>query len=689
MKKRYTTIALAAAVIMNTFGVSYQTAFAKTLLQKTLDFEKSAVEAGFITTDYSDYLAEEADNHALNVNNKANEIKLEFADSENGKKTVLADGETISVMFDVKFESAALSAASVVPIFTDSDGNIIENELCVFRILAGKLNLTGSNTENNIQLIGKKDTYYNVEYIIDKAAKTYKVKVDGEEKFAGALDNSPETVGGLDSITIKGEKSKNVTFDNIVITISDSSNDPDKPTDPTDPTDPGETEEPEEDSELFCNYNFEKDTVGKAPAGDGITCAVKNKSVSVDDYFKVVEHEGLDGKTSKMLRIKHDGSLTYADFNFIKFMFSENAESPILEYSYDVMAIAEDHVAAGLGMFDYYYDGNKNIVNMSMWGLPTFGMTGRYMQNWYTNIKDGSAPQFTAGKGVWTNIRIIVNTVTNTMSMYHDGLEVPNGINVKPARFDTSSEADRNIDGWSGFQIYGGRNDKTDFEFYYDNIKIYKREPVIFTAQQSENDISTAGAELTFKANRDIASMSEPVIKDSKGNNISPKNYIIKKDSEGFTVSFNNGVLNKKSKYTINVESAYDSNQIGLADKFMYEFTTEPENYDVTCKVMNGEDKVESLSGLGGQTVNIYAKNRNYKTEKEKEFITFAVLTDSKGKMIAIKTIDSGNLKNGEESEKSVEFTLPDGDLIGYELRIMTWDSMLTGNKLFKSLIVK
>lgn len=686
MKKRYTTIALAAAVIMNTFGVSYQTALAKTLLQKTLDFEKTAAEAGFIASDYSDCLVEEADNHVLNVSNKTSEVKLEFAEDETGKKVVLTDGETISVMFDVKFESVALSSASLIPIFTDSDGNIIENELCVFRILNGKLNLTGSNTENNIQLIGKKDTYYNVEYIIDKAAKTYKVKVDGEEKFAGVLDNSPETVGGLDSISIKGEKSKNVTFDNIVITISDSSNDPDKP---TDPTDPGETEEPEEDSELFCNYNFEKDTVGKAPAGDGITYKVHNNSVSADDYFKVVEHEGLDGKTSKMLRIKYDSSLTYTDFNFIRFMFSENAESPILEYSYDVMAIAEDHVAAGLGILDYYYDENKNIVFMSRWGKTTFGMSGRYQQNWYTKTKDGSTPQFTAGKGVWTNIRIIVNTVTNTMSIYHDGLEVPRGINVKPERFDTSSEADRNIDGWSGIQIFGGKNDKTDFEFYYDNIKVYKREPVIFTAQQSENDISTAGAELTFKANRDIVSMSDPVIEDSKGNNISPKNYTIKKDSEGFTVSFNNGVLNKKSKYTINVESAYDSNQIGLADKFMYEFTTEPENYDVTCKVMNGEDKLESLSGLGGQTVNIYAKNRNYKTEQEKEFITFAVLTDSKGKMIAVKTIDSGNLKNGEESEKSVEFTLPDGDLIGYELRIMTWDSMLTGNKLFKSLFIK
>ena len=59
-----------------------------------------------------------------------------------------------------------------------------------------------------------------------------------------------------------------------------------------------------------------------------------------------------------------------------------------LKYSYDVMAIAENHVAAGLGIFDYYYDENKNIVLCkSRWGKTTFGMSGRYQQNWYTKIK--------------------------------------------------------------------------------------------------------------------------------------------------------------------------------------------------------------------------------------------------------------------------------------------------------------
>lgn len=680
MKKKYAVLALAAAVMINTFGITSPNTLAKTLVQKTLDFEKTAEEAGFIASDYSDCVAEENGNHVISVSNKTNAVKLEFAD-ENGSKTVLTDGGEISIKFDVKFANKALSKATLLPSFTDADGNIIDDELCAFQLNLGYLTLTGS-AEGRVQ--GKQDTLYNVEYIIDKKAMTYTVKVDEEEKFSGDLNNAPKSVGGLDSITVTGGKSKTVTFDNFVITLSDSEQDPDQPT-----VSPEPTEDPEQDEELFYNYDFSNDTVGKVPSGDGITYNVNNSSISVDDYFRVVEHEGLDGKTSKMLRIKNDASLTYTNFNFIKFMFPENAESPILEYSYDVMAIAEDHIAISLGMFDYYYDDNNNIVRMSKWGQPTFGMQGRYIQNWYCKTKDGSAPQFTAGKGVWTNIRFIVNTVTNTMSVYHDGIEVSNAINAKPERFDTSSENDRNIDGWEGFMITCPKDHKTDSEFYYDNIKIYKRTPIEFTAEQSEKDVSVSGAELSFKTNREVSSISDPIVKDANGNNIDKKTYSVESDSNGFTISFKSGALDKKAKYTVNVDSAYDSNKIGLVDKFVYEFTTEPEDYDVTYKITSGENEIDSLVGLGGQTLSICAKNRNYNTAQEKEYITFAVLTDPKGKMISVKTVGSGSLKNGEEADKTVDFILPDGDLTGYELRIMTWDSMLKGNKLFKSLLIK
>ena len=680
MKKKIVSAVITTAMLLSSMQLG--TAWAATLSTRTLDFESSAADSGFIANYTEDNLYDVEGNKSLNLVS-GTDVKIEFAD-DNGAKTVLSDGKEISIKFDIKFESSISSAAEIIPNFTDSEGNAIESELCGLVVKGGKLIVTGHAAAEERYSGSAKDPY-TVEYVIDKEAKTYKVLVNSEEQFSGELNNSPSSVGGLDSIGLTGTKSKYVLVDNITVELSDGEETPVEPEEP--PVNPEEPPvEPDTDSELVFSYDFENDTVGKAPGeSDVLELRYYNSSLSKDEYFPVVEKEDINGNMSKMLHWDHNADVTYTDNNRITFSLG-NVEAEYLEYTCDVMIKSENHTGPTFGARDYCYDENGNIKEWGNWGLPSCTF-GRYTQNWYTKTWDGKAPQFTAAADKWVRLRYIVNTTKNTMTVYYNDTPLNEAVDVAPDR--GGQEKNRDIDGWVNFQIYGGRDVKTDFDFYFDNFNVYARKALEFTAQQGNTDVKTTGAELAFVSNREFTTMSDPIVLDSEGKALSQNDYSVTKSNNGFTVKFNNGALKKKSKYTIKVASAEDSKKIGLPDAYLYEFVTEPLAFDATYKVTESGNEVTSLTGLGGKTLNINSINRNYEVDGNASFVSAAVLSDSKGEIKQIIELDSGSLAKGTKSEKDNTLTLPNEDLTGYMLKILTWDSVANGNVLFDTVDIQ
>gem|GEM_PF-6494122 len=680
MKKKIVSAVITTAMLLSSMQLG--TAWAETLSTRTLDFESSAADSGFIANYTEDKLYDDEGNKSLNLVS-GTDVKIEFAD-DNGAKTVLSDGKEISIKFDIKFESSISSAAEIIPKFTDSEGNAIEGELCGLVVKGGKLIVTG-NAAEELRYSGSAKIPYTVEYVIDKEAKTYKVLVNSEEQFSGELNNSPSSVGGLDSIGLTGTKSKYVLVDNITVELSDGEETPVEPEEP--PVDPEEPPvEPDTDPELVFSYDFENDEVGKAPGeSDVLTLRLNNSSLSKDEYFPVVEKEDINGNMSKMLHWDHNADVTYTDNNRITFNLG-NVEAEYLEYTCDVMIKSENHTGPTFGARDYCYDENGNIKEWGNWGLPACTFA-RYTQNWYTKTWDGKAPQFTAAADKWVRLRYIVNTTKNTMTVYYNDTPLNEAVDVAPDR--GGQEKNRDIDGWVNFQIYGGRDVKTDFDFYFDNFNVYARKALKFTEQQDYTDIKTTGAELTFKSNREFTTMSDPIVLDSEGKALSQKDYSVTKSNNGFTVKFNNGALKKKTKYTIKVASAEDSKKIGLPDAYLYEFVTEPLAFDATYKVTESGNEVTSLTGLDGKTLNINSINRNYEVDGNASFVSAAVLSDSKGEIKQIIELDSGSLAKGTKSEKDNTLTLPNEDLTGYMLKILTWDSVENGNVLFDTVDIQ
>lgn len=680
MKKKIVSAVITTAMLLSSMQLG--TAWAATLSTRTLDFESSAADSGFIANYTEDNLYDVEGNKSLNLVS-GTDVKIEFAD-DNGAKTVLSDGKEISIKFDIKFESSISSAAEIIPNFTDSEGNAIESELCGLVVKGGKLIVTGHAAAEE-RYSGSAKEPYTVEYVIDKEAKTYKVLVNSEEQFSGELNNSPSSVGGLDSIGLTGTKSKYVLVDNITVELSDGEETPVEPEEP--PVNPEEPPvEPDTDSELVFSYDFENDTVGKAPGeSDVLELRYYNSSLSKDEYFPVVEKEDINGNMSKMLHWDHNADVTYTDNNRITFSLG-NVEAEYLEYTCDVMIKSENHTGPTFGARDYCYDENGNKTEWGNWGLPACTFA-RYNQNWYTKTWDGKAPQFTAAADKWVRLRYIVNTTKNTMTVYYNDTPLNEAVDVAPDR--GGQEKNRDIDGWVNFQIYGGRDVKTDFDFYFDNFNVYARKALNFTAQQGNTDVKTTGAELAFVSNREFTTMSDPVVLDSEGKALSQNDYSVTKSNNGFTVKFNNGALKKKSKYTIKVASAEDSKKIGLPDAYLYEFVTEPLAFDATYKVTESGNEVTSLTGLGGKTLNINSINRNYEVDGNASFVSAAVLSDSKGEIKQIIELDSGSLAKGTKSEKDNTLTLPNEDLTGYMLKILTWDSVANGNVLFDTVDIQ
>ena len=680
MKKKIVSAVITTAMLLSSMQLG--TAWAATLSTRTLDFESSAADSGFIANYTEDNLYDVEGNKSLNLVS-GTDVKIEFAD-DNGAKTVLSDGKEISIKFDIKFESSISSAAEIIPNFTDSEGNAIESELCGLVVKGGKLIVTGHAAAEE-RYSGSAKEPYTVEYVIDKEAKTYKVLVNSEEQFSGELNNSPSSVGGLDSIGLTGTKSKYVLVDNITVELSDGEETPVEPEEP--PVNPEEPPvEPDTASELVFSYDFENDTVGKAPGeSDVLELRYYNSSLSKDEYFPVVEKEDINGNMSKMLHWDHNADVTYTDNNRITFSLG-NVEAEYLEYTCDVMIKSENHTGPTFGARDYCYDENGNKTEWGNWGLPacTFG---RYNQNWYTKTWDGKAPQFTAAADKWVRLRYIVNTTKNTMTVYYNDTPLKEAVDVAPDR--GGQDKNRDIDGWVNFQIYGGRDVKTDFDFYFDNFNVYARKALNFTAQQGNTDVKTTGAELAFVSNREFTTMSDPIVLDSEGKALSQNDYSVTKSNNGFTVKFNNGALKKKSKYTIKVASAEDSKKIGLPDAYLYEFVTEPLAFDATYKVTESGNEVTSLTGLDGKTLNINSINGNYEVDGNVSFVSAAVLSDSKGEIKQIIELDSGSLAKGTKSEKDNTLTLPNEDLTGYMLKILTWDSVANGNVLFDTVDIQ
>ena len=680
MKKKIVSAVITTAMLLSSMQLG--TAWAATLSTRTLDFESSAADSGFIANYTEDNLYDVEGNKSLNLVS-GTDVKIEFAD-DNGAKTVLSDGKEISIKFDIKFESSISSAAEIIPNFTDSEGNAIESELCGLVVKGGKLIVTGHAAAEE-RYSGSAKEPYTVEYVIDKEAKTYKVLVNSEEQFSGELNNSPSSVGGLDSIGLTGTKSKYVLVDNITVELSDGEETPVEPEEP--PVNPEEPPvEPDTDSELVFSYDFENDTVGKAPGeSDVLELRYYNSSLSKDEYFPVVEKEDINGNMSKMLHWDHNADVTYTDNNRITFSLG-NVEAEYLEYTCDVMIKSENHTGPTFGARDYCYDENGNKTEWGNWGLPACTFA-RYNQNWYTKTWDGKAPQFTAAADKWVRLRYIVNTTKNTMTVYYNDTPLNGAVDVAPDR--GGQDKNRDIDGWVNFQIYGGRDVKTDFDFYFDNFNVYARKALNFTAQQGNTDVKTTGAELAFVSNREFTTMSDPIVLDSEGKALSQNDYSVTKSNNGFTVKFNNGALKKKSKYTIKVASAEDSKKIGLPDAYLYEFVTEPLAFDATYKVTESGNEVTSLTGLGGKTLNINSINRNYEVDGNASFVSAAVLSDSKGEIKQIIELDSGSLAKGTKSEQDNTLTLPNEDLTGYMLKILTWDSVANGNVLFDTVDIQ
>lgn len=680
MKKKIVSAVITTAMLLSSMQLG--TAWAATLSTRTLDFESSAADSGFIANYTEDNLYDVEGNKSLNLVS-GTDVKIEFAD-DNGAKTVLSDGKEISIKFDIKFESSISSAAEIIPNFTDSEGNAIESELCGLVVKGGKLIVTGHAAAEE-RYSGSAKEPYTVEYVIDKEAKTYKVLVNSEEQFSGELNNSPSSVGGLDSIGLTGTKSKYVLVDNITVELSDGEETPVEPEEP--PVNPEEPPvEPDTDSELVFSYDFENDTVGKAPGeSDVLELRYYNSSLSKDEYFPVVEKEDINGNMSKMLHWDHNADVTYTDNNRITFSLG-NVEAEYLEYTCDVMIKSENHTGPTFGARDYCYDENGNKTEWGNWGLPACTFA-RYNQNWYTKTWEGKTPQFDAPADKWVRLRYIVNTTKNTMTVYYNDTPLKEAVDVAPDR--GGQDKNRDIDGWVNFQIYGGRDVKTDFDFYFDNFNVYARKALNFTAQQGNTDVKTTGAELAFVSNREFTTMSDPIVLDSEGKALSQNDYSVTKSNNGFTVKFNNGALKKKSKYTIKVASAEDSKKIGLPDGYLYEFVTEPLAFDATYKVTESGNEVTSLTGLDGKTLNINSINRNYEVDGNVSFVSAAVLSDSKGEIKQIIELDSGSLAKGTKSEKDNTLTLPNEDLTGYMLKILTWDSVANGNVLFDTVDIQ
>lgn len=470
--------------------------------EETVMLNADATAGGTITlsgAEQDDKLVySDANNEKLNLKT-GTDYTVNFSDG-NGGNTALTAGNKMKIRFKMNWASFRTSKATIYPVFTDGEGKTITGNLCGLSLASNVLTFVGGVAHRNN---ASEDCI--VEFTIDKKTMKYSVVINDTVTLITnrALENSPASLGGLGGITMTGTGSGNTYVDDIKVTLLGINDDP----------------------ELVFSYDFEDDTVGKAPTEtDKLTIKIVNNLVGKDVYLPVIEKEGIDGKVSKMLHWDHNAEVVFTgDQNKITFALG-NVEGEYLEYTCDVMINSADHTGPSFGVRDYCYDENGAIKEWGSWGNPAHGFA-RYAQNWYTKTWDNKAPQFTASADKWVRIRHIVNTTKNTMTVYYNDTPLDGAVDVAPER--AGSDKNRDIDGWTNFQIYGGRDVKSDFDFYFDNLKVYSRKALNFIAQQDNKDIKTNGAELAFKANRAFVTMSDPVVYDSEGKALAQKDYSV------------------------------------------------------------------------------------------------------------------------------------------------------------------
>lgn len=698
MKKRSVSLFLSLAVFAGgAVGVSAEDA---TVASRTVTFDAALSDANVAAScNISSMLKEDDGGNKYLTLTKDQAVTL--TPQSGGAAAVLSGGRYITVSFKIAAE-ARPGCMSVVPIFSDSDGKEITDETWKCSLWNQKLTMA-STAKKSIDT----KTFYSVEYVFDTTANTYEILYQGERMTDSGADDytfeltsseltSSLAVSGIAGVELRGTNTKNAWIDDIAIKVwnkaDEGGKDPDPtPTPGTDPepgTDPDPTPTPgETDGELKYSYDFESDIVGKLPQGEGITAKLSGGTTAVEDYFTVVTAKDINGVDSKMLKITQRAD-SFTDYNRIA-LPTGDIEGEILEFSYDVkLDGVENHVGASPGILDYERDAEGTKVSHLQWGKGTIAMA-RYEQNWYFNgvTSGGNPPQWYAPSGSWSHVRCIVNTAKGTIMIYPDTTLSGATDYMSLPQFNSKA---RTVSGIEGFEITVSKDSaqKQNFEAYFDNFKVYKRAPLTFTTKSEAEDAATDSLSLEFTANKEFTKEGSVTVSKAGGELLESTKYTKEITQNGVKLTFKSA-LEKKTGYTVTISGFEYGDKIPMSDAYSFTFLTEPESYDVTYSVTADGAELTDLSAARGKTLSITAANRNYQNAAPTAYITFAALISPKNQLISAKTVDMGELKTGEKSTKTISFAVPDQDLAGCKLKLMTWDTMKNGNILFENYEIK
>lgn len=697
MKKRSVSLFLSLAVLAGgAVGVSAEDT---TVASRTVTFDAALSDAEVAASaDISSMLEEDSGGNKYLTLTKEQAVTL--TPQSGGAAAVLSGGRYITVSFKIAAE-AKTGCMSVVPIFSDSDGKEITDKTWECSLWNKTLTMA-STAKKSIDT----KTFYSVEYVFDTTANTYEILYQGERMTDSGADDytfeltASPAVSGIAGVELQGTNNKKAWIDDIAIKVWNKADEGGKDPEPTptptptptpDPepgTDPDPTPTPgEADEELKYSYDFESDIVGKLPQGKGIEARLSGGTTKKEDYFTVVTAKDINGADSKMLKITQRAD-SFTDYNRIV-LPTGDIEGEILEFSYDVkLDGAAQHVGASPGILDYERDAEGTKTSHLEWGKGTVAMA-RYSQNWYFNgvTSGGNPPQWYAPSGSWSHVRCIVNTVKGTMMIYPD--TTLNGATDYMPLPKYSSKT-RIVTGIEGFEISVSKDtaQKQSFDAYFDNFKLYKRAPLVFTAKNGTEDLKTDSLSLEFTANKEFTKEGSVTVSKAGGEILESTKYTKEITQNGVKLTFKSP-LEKKTSYTVTLSGFEYGDKLPMSDAYSFTFLTEPESYDVTYSVTADGAELTDLSAARGKTLSITAANRNYQNAAPTAYITFAALISPKNQLISAKTVDLGELKTGEKSTKTISFAVPDQDLAGCRLKLMTWDTMKNGNILFENYEIK
>lgn len=671
MRKKIILMMVCASLSLTTFSAEAS--------EYVMDFEKTSAEAGFSVEDYGDYLAEQDGNHYLKVNQNVPELNFRISDGP----MIVTEEENIEIGFSINLVRRT-SKIRIVPNFVNDASELYSDVLCGMEVVNKNIRIIDTEeiiTDLNIATNLATGAWHDIKYVIDAKAKSYEVYLNGEKIYEHELHNSPEGVGGLESLTVTGTGTGDMYIDNISMQTTQ------KPDEPIITPDPDEPELPDED--LKFSYDFEDETVGGLPSADRTAIKISGSGINASDIFSVVEGEDINGNTSKMLKLTQRHSTDFSDYYKISIPSGEDVKGDFVEFSYDVKYENETNNSGPVhGMLDSAVSSDGVRTDFTKWGSSTFGFA-KYKSNWYIDL-NGGAKIFSAPSGEWRHVRTVINAQKSTVTIYSDGEKVCEDIPMN--KFNDKKKCEYGEYMLCGFEIKTSKDDaqKNDFDAYFDNFEIHSRQAVKYSTDCNAEDISVKGTEITFKANQAVNTLPSVVLYDGMGNIVDKSWYSADINADEVVVKLNDGYeWKRKSDYKIIIKDASNEHSIPMVEPYEFNFTTEPESYDVTYKVTCNGEEVTNLNDVSGQTIAVYAKNRNYDGADSQSFISFAVLMDSDGKMIAAHKISADNLAKGSDAEGTVEITLPQGSLDGYTLKLMTWDGLTNGNILYPSLKVK